>query len=97
MRKLEQTSHDCFITQVRRHIDICMIEWGHYPDDPLYIEVQQHWLCTRANLEHFYEQGQYIQSINNYISSQADTPLIVYGVSGCGKSAILSNIASSVS
>ena len=74
-----------------------MIEWGHYPDDPLYIEVQQHWLCTRANLEHFYEQGQYIQSINNYISSQADTPLIVYGVSGCGKSAILSNIASSVS
>lgn len=74
-----------------------MIEWGHYPTEPLYVEVLQHWLYTKSNLEHFYEQGQYLHSINRYITSQSNKPLIVYGVSGCGKSSILSKIAAGVS
>ena len=74
-----------------------MIEWGHYPNEDVYVEVQQHWLATKANLDHFYEQGQYIQAINTYMSSQSQAPLLVYGESGCGKSSILSHVASTVS
>jgi len=74
-----------------------MIEWAHYPNNELYTEIQQHWLCTRSNLEHFYEQGQYLQAIENYVGSQSHAPIFVHGVSGCGKSSILSCIASNVS
>lgn len=74
-----------------------MIEWEHYPRDALYTEVLQHWLHTRSNLSHFYEQGQYIDAINKYIEGQATQPLLVTGVSGCGKSALLSKVASGVS
>ncbi|KAF6039480.1 hypothetical protein EB796_002212 [Bugula neritina] len=82
--------------QIRRHVDVCMIEWAHYPNNELYTEIQQHWLCTRSNLEHFYEQGQYLQAIENYVGSQSHAPIFVHGVSGCGKSSILSCIASNL-
>lgn len=74
-----------------------MIEWEHYPKHPLHIEVLQHWLHTRNNLTHFYEQSGYIDTINQYTTGQSSQPLIVWGVSGCGKSALLSKIASVVS
>ncbi|XP_067929289.1 NACHT and WD repeat domain-containing protein 2-like [Watersipora subatra] len=82
--------------QIRRHVDVNMIEWSHYPNEELYVEVQQHWLETKSNLSEFYEQGKYIDAITKYISSQSSLPLLVHGPDGSGKSCILSHIATTL-
>ena len=67
-----------------------------YPDVPsLCEEASQHWSRCRYMASHYYkpDKDTPLQALRDYVTGASDTPLIVHGAPGCGKSKIISKLA----
>ncbi|XP_070554535.1 NACHT domain- and WD repeat-containing protein 1-like [Ptychodera flava] len=64
--------------------------------DPLYEEVSQHVTFCQNKCEMFQGRQNTLREIERYLNSDAKSPLILHGVSGCGKTSVVAMAAKMV-
>ncbi|KAK3752389.1 hypothetical protein QZH41_008593 [Actinostola sp. cb2023] len=62
-------------------------------ESPLYDEVCQHTLFCQAKIVMFHGRKKTLQSVCEYTKGSAQSPLVLYGRSGCGKTSIIAKSA----
>ena len=59
-------------------------------------EITQHWLVARNRTRNFIGREPILETIQSYVISNDNRPLVVYGEAGAGKTSIMAKAASSV-
>ncbi|KAK6972688.1 NACHT domain- and WD repeat-containing protein 1-like isoform x3 [Biomphalaria glabrata] len=62
----------------------------------LFQEVAEHVRCCQQKATNFHGRKELLTSIKTYLKSQSDSPLILYGKTGSGKSAIMAKTAKEI-
>lgn len=84
---------DSFIASVKRILqdDASVSPVDNSPE--IFEEALQHWNRCKQQGARLHGQNDLMFAVQKYLLGSESTPLILYGVSGCGKTAALSKIA----
>lgn len=63
------------------------------PDDKLFEEVAQHAMCCRQLCSSLQDYSKLLDRIKNYMTSQENSPLVIHGQRGSGKSSLVAMAA----
>ncbi|KAL8578635.1 hypothetical protein ACOMHN_007093 [Nucella lapillus] len=101
---MEEESHrayfdafcDKFYKDVTRLIDAAMAKHIKLANDPVYSEPLQHMHACRNHVSAFQGREDVVQMIRDYVLGSSPRPLVLYGLSGCGKTSLMAKAASQV-
>lgn len=63
------------------------------PDDKLFEEVAQHTVCCRQLCSSSHDQSRCLDGIKGYVTGQENSPLVVHGQQGSGKTSLVALVA----
>lgn len=88
---------DQFYSGVTSMIDRAMKEENFAMANDLLVEVLQHSLMAVSRCDMFHGREDIMAKVQNHVTSASDSPLVIYGDSGCGKTSVMAKAANLVS
>ena len=84
---------ETFEREVLRLVDDGVRVSHHQHTTPVYKEIIDHSHQAREKCTRFYGRVDVLDSVRHYIISDSHSPLVIHGLSGCGKSSIMAKAA----
>ncbi|XP_070184794.1 NACHT domain- and WD repeat-containing protein 1-like, partial [Littorina saxatilis] len=89
-----ETFCEKFYGDVTRQIDNAMDKHVKLANDPVYNEPLQHLHACRNHVTAFQGREDVVEQIHDYVMGTSRKPLVLFGLSGCGKTSLMAKAAS---